>query len=137
MPSGEPASSWSPADAVGTQAVLAIWSTSTGYRSCTVGVPVAVERVGGDGRKRRGDVGEFACTLWSSVAPQNACHQPPPWSRSGWTRPSATERCASSTRAKIARALPPATGSAGGAIRQAEQLLDVQPSGREAVSAKR
>ena len=78
-----------------------------------------------------------ACTLWSSVAPQNACHQPPPWSRSGWTRPSATERCASSTSAKIARALPPAAGSAGGASARRISCWTSSRLRRKAVAGQR
>ncbi len=115
----------------------AIWSTSTGYRSCTVASrspPNASAETAGSASAISVRV---AWTLWSSVAPQNACHQPPPWSRSGWTRPSATERCASSTRAKIARALPPRAGVGRRGVRHADQLVDVEPPRAKAAAGQR
>ena len=68
-----------------------------------------------------------ACTLSSSVAPQNACQEPPSCSRYGWTRPSVTERCASSTTAKTARRAP--AGVRRRRLGEPDQLADVEAPG--------
>ena len=85
-----------------------------------------------------------ACTLASSVAPQNACQPPSPCSRYGWTRPSATRAAARARRprrppARCRRAPPQASPRAGSARERRTPGVRTVPSGarvkRDAVAS--
>ena len=78
-----------------------------------------------------------ACTLSSSVAPQNACHQPPPWSRSRMDE-ALGDRALRQLDEREDRVRAAACRRLGRrSVCQANQLRDVEPSGRKAVAAQR
>ena len=103
------------ADAIGAQAVAGDLVDEHRVEVVHRRLPVARERAGADGRQRGGDRGRAPTGRpRRGSRPRTRATSPSPWSRNGWTRPSATERRASSTTAKIARALAPSSRPAGG-----------------------
>ena len=123
--------------AVGAQAVARDLVDEHGIQVVHGGVPVAVERVGGDGRKRRRDLGERRL---HALVERRAPECVPPAAAVVEVR--VDEAFGDGAVRQLDEREDRARAAAGHrlgrrSVRQVKQLLDVEPSGREAVPAER